>query len=68
MDILSFGGLMATTPEGKLRILHSSLNHKSCEPTYFEAGKKKASCIDLIVTDQPNLVLDSKFQITSPVY
>ena len=28
------------------------------EPTNFEPGKKP-SCIDLIVTDQPNIILDS---------
>ena len=33
------------------------------EPTNFEPGKKP-SCIDLVVTDQPNLVLDSGTRVS----
>ena len=29
------------------------------EPTNFDPVKKKPSCIELIVTDQPNIILDS---------
>ena len=38
------------TPEGLSQVIY--------EPTHFEPGKKP-SCIDIIVTDQPNIVLDS---------
>ena len=50
-----------TNPEGReIEDLFFSLNLTQIisEPTNFEPGKKP-SCIDLIVTDQPNLVLDS---------
>ena len=50
-----------TNPEGReIDDLFSSLNLTQIinEPTNFEPGKKP-SCIDLIVTDQPNLILDS---------
>ena len=52
IHILSFGGPMVTLilKAGKLRIIS--------EPTDFEPVKKP-SCIDLVVTDQPNLILDS---------
>ena len=50
-----------TNPEGReIEDLFTSLNLTQIisEPTNFEPGKKP-SCIDLIVTDQPNLILDS---------
>ena len=50
-----------TNPEGKdIEELFSSLNLSQVinEPTNFTPGKNP-SCIDFIVTDQPNLVLDS---------
>ena len=50
-----------SNPEGReLEDLFTSLNLTQIisEPTNFEPGKKP-SCIDLIVTDQPNLILDS---------
>ena len=49
------------TPEGKeIEESFSLLNLQQiiCEPTNFTPGKKP-SCIDLIATDQPNLILDS---------
>ena len=49
------------TPEGKeIEEMFSLLNLAQVisEPTNFTPGKKP-SCIDLIVTDQPNLILDS---------
>ena len=61
MPILSIGGLMETTPEGtEIEHLLSSLGLSQviCEPTNFESNKKP-SCIDLVITDQPNLVLHS---------
>ena len=50
-----------TTPEGKeIEELFSSLSLSQVisEPTNFTPGKNP-SCIDLIVTDQPNIILDS---------
>ena len=51
-----------TTPEGmEIEHLLTSLGHKSqiiSEPTNFEPSKNP-SCIDLIITDQPNLIVDS---------
>ena len=50
-----------TNPEGReIEDLFSSLNLSQiiCEPTNFTPGCRP-SCIDLIVTDQPNLILDS---------
>ena len=50
-----------TTPEGVvIEDLFTSLglHQLICEPTNFEPNKNP-SCIDLVVTDQPNLVLDS---------
>ena len=50
-----------TTVEGRdIENLISSLNLSQLisEPTYFEPNKNP-SCIDLVITDQPNLVLDS---------
>ena len=51
-----------TNQEGTLlNNLFSSLNLTQLisEPTHFFRDDCKPSCIDLIVTDQPNLVLDS---------
>ena len=50
-----------TTPEGdEIEKMLTSLNLSQLisEPTNFTPGKKP-SCIDLIITDQPNLILDS---------
>ena len=50
------------TPEGReLDDMFTSLGLSLVifEPTNFDPGKKP-SCIDLIVTDQPNLILDSE--------
>ena len=50
-----------TTPEGtKIEDLLTSLGLSQliCEPTNFEPNKNP-SCIDLVITDQPNLILDS---------
>ena len=50
-----------TNAEGKeIEEMLTSLNlsHLMSEPTNFTPGKKP-TCIDLIITDQPNLVLDS---------
>ena len=62
MDIPSFGDLMVTQrlKVGKLKNLLSSLGLSQLisEPTNFEPNKKP-SCVDLVITDQPNLVLDS---------
>ena len=61
IHILSFGGPMVTLilKAGKLMIFFSlNLSQIISEPTNFEPGKKP-SCIDLVVTDQPNFVLDS---------
>ena len=57
----TFGGLMATTPEGtKIEELFNKLGLSQLisEPTNFEPHKNP-SCIDLIVTDQPKIILDS---------
>ena len=51
----------ATTPEGaEIEKVFTSLNLSQIisEPTNFTPGKQP-SCIDLIITDQPNLILDS---------
>ena len=61
MVTLSYGGLMVTTAEGREieNLLSSlSLSQLISEPTNFEPNKKP-SCIDLVIIDQPNLVLDS---------
>ena len=50
-----------TTPEGVViddLFTSLGLHQLICEPTNFEPNKNP-SCIDLVVTDQPNLVLDS---------
>ena len=49
-----------TTPEGtEIENLFTSLGLSQliCEPTNVEANKNP-SCIDLVITDQPNLILD----------
>ena len=49
-----------TTPEGtEIENLFTSLGLSQviCEPTNFEPNKNP-SCIDLVITDQPNLILD----------
>ena len=59
-----------TTPEGtEIEHLLSSLGLSQviCEPTNFEPNKKP-SCIDLVITDQPNLVLDSGTRASSDPY
>ena len=51
-----------TTPESReIEDLFTSLNLSPIisEPTNFEPGQNP-SCIDLIVTDQPNLIIDSE--------
>ena len=61
MPNLISGGLMGMkTPEGSEIDMFTSLGLSQVisEPTNFEPGKKP-SCIDLIVTDQPNIVLDN---------
>ena len=60
MHTLSFGGLMATNPERtKIEELFSQLGLSQLisEPTNFEPHKNP-SCIDLVVTVQPNIILD----------
>ena len=50
-----------TTPEGseiEHLLLNLGLSQVICEPTNFEPNKKP-SCIDLVITDQSNLILDS---------
>ena len=48
-----------TTPDGhEIEQLLSSLGLVISEPTNFEPNKNP-SCIDLIITDHPNLILDS---------
>ena len=50
-----------TTPEGsEIELLLSSLGLSQgiSEPTNFEPNKNP-SCIDLVITDQPNIILDS---------
>ena len=50
-----------TTPEGsEIELLLSSLGLSQVisEPTNFEPNKNP-SCIDLVITDQPNIILDS---------
>ena len=36
-----------------------ALTQLMCEPTHFMREECKPSCIDLILTDQPNVVMDS---------
>ena len=66
----SFGGWVATTPEGeKIDNCFSKLGLPQIisEPTNFEPHKKP-SCIDLIVTDQPNIILESGTQASLDSY
>ena len=58
MPIRSFGGLMATEGIRIEELLASlDLHQLICEPTNF-GPNKNPTCIDLIITDQPNLILD----------
>ena len=53
---------MGTTPEGtKIEELFTKLDLSQLisEPTDFEPHKNP-SCIDLVVTDQPDIILDSE--------
>ena len=64
-----------TTPEGtEIENLFTSLGLSQviCEPTNFEPNKNP-SCIDLVITNQPNLILDcgtraSRFVLSPPNY
>ena len=61
VHIPSYGGPMTTTPEGteiEELITNLGLFQLISEPTNFEPHKNP-SCIDLVVTDQPNIILDS---------
>ena len=60
MDIPSFGSLMVTTAEGReMKIFQVHLGSQLIsETTNFEPNKNP-SCIKLVITDQPSLVLDS---------
>ena len=42
----------------KMYLSNLGLSQVICEPTNFEPNKN-SSCIDLVITDQPNLILDS---------
>ena len=59
----SFGGLMEIQLLMEIKNLLISLGRSQIisEPTHFEPSKNP-SCIDLIITDQPNLILDSGTQ------
>ena len=59
-----------TTPEGsEIELLLSSLGLSQVisEPTNFEPNKNP-SCIDLVITDQPNLFLDSGTRTSLDLY
>ena len=59
-----------TTPEGsEIEHLLSSLglSHVISEPTNFDPNKNP-SCIDLVITDQPNLILDSGTRVSLDPY
>ena len=59
-----------TTPEGtEIENLFTSLGLSQviCEPTNFEPNKNP-SCIDLVITDQPNLILDCGTQASLDSY
>ena len=61
MHTHSFGGLMATTPEGsevQELITKLGLSQLISEPTNFEPYKNPSG-IDLVVTNRPNIILDS---------
>ena len=54
-----------TTPGTKVEELFSKLGLSQLisEPTNFETHKKP-SCFDLVVTDQPNIILDSGTRVS----
>ena len=61
MNSHSFGGLMATTSKGseiEELITKLGLSQLTSEPTNFEPHMNP-SCIGLVLTDQPNIILDS---------
>ena len=61
LHTLRFGGQTATTPEGteiEELINKLGLSQLTSEQTNFEPHKNP-SCIDLVVTDQHNIILDS---------
>ena len=61
MHIHSCGGPMVIQLTNAQKLTNSSLNLEFqiiSEPTNFEPNKNP-SCIDLLVTDQPNMILDS---------
>ena len=63
-------GLMATNPEGtEIENLFTTLGLSQIisEPTNFEPNKNP-SCIDLIATDQPNLILDCGTRVSLDTY
>ena len=70
MLIPSIGGLMVIQ---LLKALKSNIFcHHECyqvisEPTNFEPNKNP-SCIDLVITDQPNLILDSGTRVSLDPY
>ena len=57
-----------TTTEGsEIEFLLSSLSQVISEPTNFEPDKNP-SCIDLVITDQPNLILYSRTRASLDPY
>ena len=59
-----------TTPEGtKIEELFTKLglSQTISEPTNFEP-QKNPSCIDLVVADQPNIILDSRTRVSLDTY
>ena len=59
-----------TTPEGtRIEELFTKLGPSQLipEPTNFEPHKNP-SCIDLVVTDQPNIILDSRTRVSLDSY
>ena len=61
MDIPSFGDLMVTQrlKVGELKIFYVHLASLNSFLNQQILNQVKTSCIDLVITDQPNLVLDS---------
>ena len=60
-----------TTPEGsEIEHLLSSLGlfQVISELTNFEPNKNPSSCIDLVITDQPNLIHDSGTRVSLDPY
>ena len=66
-----FGGLMATQLQKSTKIeelfTKLDLSQLISEPTNFEPHKNP-SCIDLIVTEQPNIILDSGTRVSLDSY